>query len=132
MKYFVSADIHGFYDEWMLALREKGFDVNNPNHKIIVCGDIFDRGKQPKQVIDFILSHKDKIILIRGNHEDLMEDMIKRNKNTIADLLNGTAQTVVDLYPEWLVTEFDLPRIAEITHIQEVLDLCVDYYETNH
>ena len=83
MKYFVSADIHGFYDEWMLALREKGFDVNNPNHKIIVCGDIFDRGKQPKQVIDFILSHKDKIILIRGNHEDLMEDMIKRNKNTI-------------------------------------------------
>ena len=78
MKYFVSADIHGFYDEWITALKEKGFDINNPEHKIIVCGDLFDRGRQPKQIIDFILSTKDKFILIRGNHEDLMEDMIKK------------------------------------------------------
>ena len=73
MKYFVSSDIHGFFDEWMLALKREHFDINNPEHKIIVCGDLFDRGRRPKQIIDFILSHKDKIIVIRGNHEDLLE-----------------------------------------------------------
>ena len=111
MKYFVSADIHGFYDEWISALKEKGFDINNPEHKIIVCGDLFDRGRQPKQIIDFILSNKDKFILIRGNHEDLMEDMIERNSSTIADLSNGTAHTIIDLCPEWQISKFDLSKI---------------------
>lgn len=132
MKYFVSADIHGFYDEWISALKEKGFDINNPEHKIIVCGDLFDRGRQPKQIIDFILSNKDKFILIRGNHEDLMEDMIERNSSTIADLSNGTAHTIIDLCPEWQISKFDLSKIAIETKLQEVLDMCIDYFETNN
>lgn len=132
MKYFVSADIHGYFDEWMQALKEKGFDINNPNHKIIICGDALDRGRQPKQIIDFILSNKDKVILIRGNHEDLMEEMILRNNNTAMDLSNGTAYTIIDLYPEWQISEFDLSKIARETRLQEMLDLCVDYFETDH
>ena len=132
MKYFVSGDIHGFYDEWQSALKEKGFDINNPNHKIILCGDLFDRGSQPKEIIEFVLKHKDKVILIRGNHEDLMEQMIERNSSDYGDLCNGTAQTIVDLYPEWQVSEFDLKKIAKVTRLQEVLDMCVDYYETKH
>jgi len=132
MKYFVSADIHGFYDLWIKALNDKGFDKDNPNHKIIVCGDLFDRGAQPKQIIDFILANRKKIILIRGNHEDLMDEMILRNSNTTADLVNGTAQTIVDLCPEWQVTRFDLDKISKHTGLQEVLDMCIDYYETDH
>ena len=53
MKYFVSSDIHGFFDEWQNALKDKGFDLNNPEHKIILCGDLFDRGSQPKEIINF-------------------------------------------------------------------------------
>ena len=132
MKYFVSSDIHGHYDEWQLALNQAGFDLNNPDHKIILCGDIFDRGRQPREIIDFILAHKDKMILIRGNHEELMSEMIKRNYNTKADLINGTAYTIVDLYPEWQVSEFDLKEIAKKTGLQEVLDLCIDYFETKN
>lgn len=71
---------------------------------------MFDRGRQPREIIDFILSHKNKFILIRGNHEDLMQDMIDRNKNTYGDLCNGTAQTIVDLYPKWQISEFDLKK----------------------
>lgn len=132
MKYFVCSDIHGFYNEWMKALDEKGFDINNPKHKIIVCGDLFDRGRQPKEIIDFILSHKDKFVLIRGNHEDLMQDMINRNCNLRHDLSNGTAYTMVDLCPEWMITEFDLKKIAKQTGLQEVLDMCVNYFETKN
>lgn len=132
MKYFACSDIHGFYDEWMTALKENGFDVNNPEHKIIVCGDLFDRGKQPKQIIDFILNNKDKFILIRGNHEDLMAEMIKRNYSEYYDLLNSTAFTMVDLCPEFNVHKFNLTEIAKETRIQEVLDRCIDYFETEH
>ena len=132
MKYFVSGDTHGFYDEWQNALKDKGFDLNNPKHKIILCGDLFDRGNQPKEIIDFVLKHKDKVILIRGNHEDLMEQMIERNSSDYGDLCNGTAQTIVDLYPEWQISEFDLKKIAKETRLQEVLDMCIDYYETKN
>lgn len=132
MKYFVTSDIHGFFDEWQNALKDKGFDLDNHEHKIILCGDLLDRGSQPKEIIDFVLKHKDKVILIRGNHEDLIEQMIERNSSDYGDLCNGTAQTIVDLYPEWQISEFDLKKIAKETRLQEVLDMCVDYYETKH
>ena len=132
MKYFVSSDIHGFFDEWQNALKDKGFNLDNPEHNIILCGDLFDRGSQPKEIIEFVLKHKDKVILIRGNHEDLMEQMIERNSNDYGDFCNGTAQTIVDLYPEWQISEFDLKKIAKVTRLQEVLDMCIDYYETTH
>ena len=132
MKYFISSDIHGFFNEWQNALKDKGFDLNNPEHKIILCGDLFDRGNQPKEIIEFVLKHKDKVILIRGNHEDLMEQMIERNSSDYGDLCNGTAQTIVDLYPEWQISEFDLKKIANLTKLQKVLDICIDYYETKH
>ncbi len=130
MKYFVTADIHGFYDEFMEALKEKGFDLTNPEHKLIICGDVFDRGHQPQQLIDFILSNKEKIILIRGNHEDLMQSMIDSGEHTIGDLNNGTVYTIVDLCPEWYISRFDLKNIAKETRLQDVLDLSIDYYET--
>lgn len=40
MKYFVSADIHGFYDEWITALKEEGFDIKTLNIKllfVVIC-----------------------------------------------------------------------------------------------
>lgn len=108
MKYFVSSDIHGFFDEWQNALKEKGLDFNNPEHKIILCDDLFDRGSQIKEIIDFVLKYKVKVILIRGNHEDLMKQMIERKSSDYGDLCNSTAQTIVDLYPEWQINEFNL------------------------
>ena len=132
MKYFVSSDIHGFFKTWQNALAEKGFDINNPEHKIILCGDLFDRGREPKQIIDFILSNKDKIILIRGNHEDLMEQMIERNSYDYIDLCNGTAKTIMDLCPNWNISEFDLKLIVKKTHLQDVIDMCIDYFETSN
>ena len=52
--YFICSDIHGFFDEWMKALKEAGFDKENSNHTLIVLGDIFDRGKQPLQIYEFL------------------------------------------------------------------------------
>ena len=52
-EYFVVADVHSFYDEMMAALTNEGFDVNNPDHIVINCGDMMDRGPKSREMLDF-------------------------------------------------------------------------------
>lgn len=122
MKYFVVSDIHSFYTPLKKALDQAGFDLNNPNHKLIVCGDIFDRGEESKKVFDFLYNlPDDKVVLIKGNHESLLLEAISRWEsyhkrelsNTLFeeekergllyrhDLNNGTLKTIADLTDTW-------------------------------
>ena len=55
MRYYVVADIHGFYNELVEALNEAGYFNDVTPHKLVVCGDLFDRGKQAKELQSFIL-----------------------------------------------------------------------------
>ena len=55
-KYFCVSDIHGFFFELKRALHEAGFNKKNPEHILIVCGDIADRGPNPKEVYEFLKS----------------------------------------------------------------------------
>jgi len=93
MKCFIVADVHSFYNEMMLALNKKGFDKDNPNHVFVSLGDLLDRGTKPKECLEFVLSLKRKI-LIKGNHEDLMEEAICRRFFGSHDFHNGTFDTV--------------------------------------
>ena len=93
--YFISSDIHGFFDEWMKALEEAGFDKKNSNHILIVLGDIFDRGTQPLQIYKFLRNlPKKRRILVRGNHEQLLKDLVKRGFAESHDYHNGTVDTI--------------------------------------
>ena len=82
MKYFVFGDVHGFYKELISKLKRKGFDENNPEHMLLSLGDNFDRGKENYKMFEFLkrMNNKKKIILIKGNHEDLIMSMIFRKK----------------------------------------------------
>ena len=93
MKYFVISDIHSFYDEMIDALNEAGFDKDNENHTLIVCGDIFDRGRQPLEVYEYLKSLPRKI-LIRGNHEYLLKELYERKIPYTHDVSNGTFDTL--------------------------------------
>lgn len=46
MTYFVTSDIHGFYTIFKKALKKAKFDINNKDHVLIICGDLFDRGEE--------------------------------------------------------------------------------------
>lgn len=95
MKYFVVADVHGFYDEMKEALDAAGF--NPETDTLISCGDAIDRGPRPNEVIKYFtnLPHK---ILIRGNHEDLMEDLMNNPWGPyMHDHSNGTYNTLIEL-----------------------------------
>jgi outer membrane protein insertion porin family len=58
------------YDDYTTA----GFDENNDDHKIVVCGDMFDRMDETVQTYEFAkkMIEQDKLIYVRGNHEDLL------------------------------------------------------------
>lgn len=145
MKYFVSADIHGFYDEWIESLKEKQFNINNPEHKIIVCGDLFDRGTQSKKLQTFIMQllKKHKIILIRGNHEDLALEMLDNYANYMFDIknsyhwYNGTFQTFLDLtdmnYNDAITFSLEFIRRAKETdYVKKIIPKTKNFYETEH
>ena len=99
--YFVCSDIHGYFNEWMSSLKDAGFDISNNDHILIVLGDIFDRGGQPKKIYEFLKSFPQKrLILIRGNHEYLLLDLVRRGYPLQHDEMNGTYQTLIDLYKD--------------------------------
>lgn len=91
------SDIHSFYNEFHKALYSAGFRKNNPEDILVICGDIFDRGPDSIKVYKFIKSlPKERRILIRGNHELLLRDAVKRGLFYEHDLHNGTLKTIME------------------------------------
>lgn len=78
MRYYVTADVHGYFSELKSALAENGFFEDTEPHKLIICGDIYDRGAETLELQNFILDlmSKNEVILIRGNHEDLALELL--------------------------------------------------------
>ena len=76
MKYFCVSDVHSYYEQLMEALNNNGFDINNDEHVLCVLGDMFDRGPSSVELFKFAqqLSSANRLIYIRGNHEDLLFD----------------------------------------------------------
>lgn len=94
-KYFIVSDVHSFYNEMIDALNRAGFDINNPNHIFVSCGDLLDRGKFPIDCLKFVNNlPKERKILIRGNHEELLDVCIARHSFGLHDYRNGTAETI--------------------------------------
>ena len=129
-KFFIVSDVHGFYDEMKLALHEAGFDPKNEEHWLVGCGDYLDRGRQPQQVINYLMSLPRKI-LVKGNHEDLLLDCINRGYPLAHDLSNGTAQTIIDLAPN--TEKFNVACAVTYDKVEDFIDGMVNYFELkNH
>lgn len=97
-KYFIVSDVHSFYDEMQKALARNDWDINNPDHIFVSLGDLLDRGPKSLECLQFVNSlPKKRKILIRGNHEDLMEECLERGYYERHDLHNGTVNTIQDV-----------------------------------
>ena len=92
--YFVVSDTHSFYTPLKKALWQAGFRRTNKDHILIVCGDLFDRGQETLQVYNYIKSlPRSRRILVRGNHEALYLDLLKKRVPDSYDFSNGTVRT---------------------------------------
>ncbi len=70
-KVFIVSDIHGHYHALKRALDEAGFDEENDDHHLLGLGDYFDRGKENKEVFEYLyrLEKKGKGTFLVGNHD---------------------------------------------------------------
>lgn len=128
-KLFCISDVHGFYDEMIEALNEAGFDPSDESHWLISCGDTLDRGKQPRQVMNYLMGLQRKI-LVRGNHEDLIMDCITREYPYDNDWHNGTAQTIIDLAPN--TNMFEEACTTIYPKMKKFVNNMVNYFETKN
>lgn len=144
MKYYVVSDVHSFYKEMRRVLSRKGFFRDEEPHKLIVCGDLFDRGTESVKMQNFIsdLMAKDEVILIRGNHEDLILELIEnadmyfsRDIRKTHHWSNGTLETVGALTGmDVLNDDYKqiMDKLKETPYIKEIIPCMLNYYETEH
>lgn len=130
MKIFAVSDVHGFYSEMRTALNTAGFDPNNDEHWLFVLGDIIDRGREPNELIEYLINLPRKI-LIRGNHEDLFLEACQRGYCMMHDIHNGTLQTIEDLSGITMITGREQNAfLAAYSKMKPLLNSMVNYIET--
>lgn len=130
-KFFVVSDIHSFYTPLKKALDDKGFDPNNENHWLVVCGDCFDRGDESKEVLHYLMSLERKI-LVKGNHDTLLEECCMREFAYSHDVSNGTKKTIQDLGRMDYEISFAECCCRTWDRLARYRELLVNYFETQN
>lgn len=143
MKYYVVTDVHGFCSILKKSLQKQGFfSVEGPK-KLVIGGDLFDRGKEAVELQKFILElmERDEVILVKGNHEKLLVDMLNFwHRETYLQVhhhSNGTVDTVLQLTNSKLSDLYNNPsavyhKMKETAFMQKILPTMVDYFETKN
>lgn len=130
MKYFVVSDVHSFASEMLTALNKAGFDIENPEHIFISCGDLFDRGEEAKRCLDFVLSiPKERRIFILGNHEIMLKNILQRKNFNPYDEINGTLSTVRQLSGVSCFDSDVFEKLSENKKLQTYIRELKNYYE---
>lgn len=128
-KFFATSDIHSFYTPFKKALDEAGFDPNNKEHWLVVCGDCFDRGGESEDVLRFLMSLERKI-LVKGNHDILLEECCMREFPYSHDNSNGTCKTIQDLGGAGYGRDFAECCCRTWDKLARYRELLVNYFET--
>lgn len=140
-RYFVVSDIHSFFNQFFVAITDLGFDINNSSDYLIICGDLFDRGPDSKKLLDYLLSiPEERLILIRGNHEDLIYDCLEDLKHyhiSTHHISNGTIDTISQLTDinkyDILIGNYKYTTLRRrLSKCLKLIDRAKDYYELDN
>lgn len=111
-KTYIMSDIHGDYTKFLKMLKKINFSSDDT---LYILGDIFDRGKQPFNILGYIIKHKN-IHLILGNHETFLIDWYEYNENWIW-LQNGGMKTFTQfMNKDYIQQEFIYNYIRKLPH----------------
>ena len=82
MKYYVLSDTHGFYSLMQRTLIDAGYFDDREEKKLVLLGDLFDLGTEALAMQECILElmERNEAILVRGNHEDLFQDLVTKDR----------------------------------------------------
>lgn len=139
MKYYVLSDIHGYCTLFRKALRDAGYEEDPGEKKILLLGDLFDRGGEALELQDLILRLMDeeRVILVRGNHEDLFEELVTKDRGRPLrhHLHNGTYDTLEQLTGlkagySWSSNMRLAAAGRETPFFTRIIPAMLDYFET--
>ena len=129
------SDIHGFCSLAKEAVYKTGFKDNDKDWLLVCCGDYFDRGIEPNEVIEW-LSSLNNVVLVSGNHEYLMEKMLKRGYPTDADYHNGTLESAVIIQDRIINKKNNIKFVRNYDIIKPVIEKfyskMVTHFETKN
>lgn len=133
MRIVAVSDIHGHFQALLTALKEAGFVPNASDHLLVVCGDCFDCGHENMKVFRFLNELENKII-VRGNHEDLLQEVLMGKKLDDSDFHNGTDMTMYEFVQK---DNGDFMNSDEVAEARDNLYLpflnsTVNYFETRN
>lgn len=76
---FVIGDVHGCFDELMIMLKR----ISNHDKILkLFVGDLVNKGPKNSEVINFMMSHTDECLSVRGNHDEVViSEWIANSKN---------------------------------------------------
>ena len=108
MKSYILSDIHGFYRELYVRIDQLGnlhtvIDEAGED-KLILLGDYIDEGENSFKVLDLIFrfqkSCPERVIALRGNHEEWFLDFLDGKEDTWlgADINFKTSRTFLTNY----------------------------------
>lgn len=130
-KLYVVSDIHSFFTPFKKALDDAGFNPEDKTHWLIVLGDAFDRGPESIEVFKYLMTLERKV-LVKGNHDTLLEDLCMREYPYYHDTSNGTVQTVLDLGGAFTGRPFDACCSVVWNKMARYRELLVNYFETEN
>jgi serine/threonine protein phosphatase 1 len=146
MKYYVISDPHGFYTETVAALKSAGYFDDPSEHRLVVVGDLLDRGGEANKMVEFMMD-QDRLgllIYVIGNHEDLLVDALQTLARgdvfrvaspTTHHYHNGTWDTILQLAEMEESYAISAPRelvrkVLDHDFYRHLLYRAVDYFET--
>jgi hypothetical protein len=148
VKYYVLSDVHGYYEEMVSALENAGFFNETEPYKVILCGDMMDRGQSALKVQEFFMEllRKDALIFIGGNHEELFLSLVDALENDDGEgefdvprhhKANGTWNTMLqlsgmDYVSATLQSRRLLIKIKNTPFYRRLIPASVNYYETKN
>lgn len=130
-KLFVTSDIHSHYSIFKEELEKMGFDKDNENHYLVVCGDCFDRGPESEELFHYLMC-LERVVLVKGNHDILLEECCKRGFPYSHDKHNGTTKTIQDISK--IYSAYDFAEACDMTYnkLARYRETLVNYFETEN
>lgn len=95
-RYVFISDPHGRFDKLKTVLDAVAFDASKDT--IVSLGDLFDRGDQSLEILKYVMSCPNRI-LIWGNHDFRLRELILRGGVSSADYSNGVLATLHSFCP---------------------------------
>jgi serine/threonine protein phosphatase 1 len=116
---YAIADLHGRFD--LLQRAEEAIAAHRPpmmNCTIVYLGDYVDRGPQSAQIIEWMMAHQEwnnfvGRIFLKGNHEDIMLQTIRKPLHPDWWIGNGGGRTLISYghAPAGLVDYSVVPKV---------------------